>query len=203
MSIDRMLRCFPMTWRVRYEAEVRELLAAMPLTWAVRRDLGLACVDAWGREVWSWSRAAARVTGALGMRLAALLAVGWIVLQSVHIVAALEITQAAIAAGGLWLGITVSFRLPMVFMYQLFVVKPYADSGATVDRPSWTQTLAITTLFIVMAALDARDLGSGLRQAPDMLILGSMATMRYARWFVVFDRSRPPVNPGRRVLGLQ
>jgi hypothetical protein len=196
-----MLSWFPAAWRARYEAEVRELLEAHPFTWRERRDLFRACADAWGRELWSWAYAISRLTGAAGIRLAVLLAVGWIGLQLAHILRGMEVTQAIAAGGGLWVSGVAQFRLPMAFLFHLLVVKPYADSGAAVHRPSWAQTIAVTALLVILAALDERG-GLG-RQFPDVMILGVTATMRYARWFGVLDTTRPVPNHGRRVLGLQ
>lgn len=201
MSMNRMLSWFPMAWRARYEAEVRELLEAHPFTWRERRDVIRACADAWARELWSWAYAISRIAGAAGVRLAVLLAVGWIGLQLVNILRGMEFIQGIAAGGGLWVSAATGFRLPMAFVFHLFVVKPYADSGAAVHRPSWAQTLAVTVLLVILAALDERG-GLG-RQFPDVMILGVTATMRYARWFGVLDTTRPVPNHGRRVLGLQ
>lgn len=201
MSIDRMLSLFPNAWRSRYEAEVRELLDAHPFTWRERRDLLSACGDAWGREAGRRLHTFGRVLGLIGIRLAVLLAVGWICLQLTNVIAGLEATRSAVATGGLWVGWAAGFWMPMAFMFQLFLVKPYADSGDALDRPSWTQTLAISLLLIVLFAFDDRR--PVFWHLPDMLILGAMATMRYARWFVVLDPTRSVPNHGRRVLGLQ
>jgi hypothetical protein len=201
MSIDRMLSMFPNAWRSRYEVEVRELLDAQPFTWRARRDVFSACADAWGRELWSWAYAISRVAGAAGVRLAVLLAVGWMGLQLVNVLRGMEFTQAIVAGGGLWVSGAAGFRLPMAFVFHLFAVKPYADSGAAIHRPSWAQTIAVTVLLVTLAALDDRG-GLG-RQFPDVMILGVTATMRYARWFGVLDTTRPVPNHGRRVLGLQ
>jgi hypothetical protein len=201
MSMHQMLSWFPKTWRARYEAEVRELLEAHPFTWRERRDLIRACADAWGRELWSWAYAISRVAAAAGGRLAVLLAVGWIGLQLVNVLRSMEFTQAIIASGGLWVSGAAGFRLPMALVFQLFVVKPYADSGSALDRPSWVQTIAITALYVALAALDERG-GAG-RHLPDMMILGITATMRYARWFVVFDTWPAQANQTRTILGLR
>jgi hypothetical protein len=201
MSMDRMLSLFPNAWRARYEAEVRELLEAHPFTWRERRDLFRACADGWGRELWSWAYAISRVAGAAGVRLAVLLAVGWMALQLADVLSGLAFTRGIVAGGGLWISGAAGLWVPMALMVQLFLVKPYADSGAESDRPSWVQAVAMTALCVALAALDQRG-GPGRDQA-DMLILGVTATMRYAYWFVVLDTTRPVPNHGRRVLGLQ
>jgi hypothetical protein len=201
MSMERMLRWFPSAWRARYEAEVRELLEAHPFTWRERRDLFRGCVDAWGRELWSWAYAISRVAGAAGVRLAVLLAVGWMALQLANVLSGLAFTRGIVAGGGLWISGAAGLWVPMALMVQVFLVRPYADSGADIYRPSWVQTVAMITLCVAFAALDERS-GPG-RQLADMLFLGVTATMRYARWFVVFDTTRPVPTHGRRVLGLQ
>lgn len=201
MSMDRMLSWFPAAWRSRYESEVRELLEAHPFTWRERRDLFCACADAWGRELWSWTYATGRVAGAAGGRLAVLLAVGWIGLQLVNVLSSLEFTRGIVADGGLWISGAAGLWVPMALMVQVLLVRPYADSGADIYRPSWGQTIAMTTLCVALAALDERG-GPG-RQLADMLFLGVTATMRYARWFVLFETTRPVPIHVRRVLGLQ
>ncbi len=200
MSIRRMLSWFPSAWRDRYEAEVRELIEAHPFGWRERRDLLGACADAWGREVWRWAYATVRMAGAIGVRLAAVLAVGWMWLQLVDVLADLETTRAVATAGGLWVSAIAGFRVPMALLLQLFIARPYADSGAAVDRPSWTQTIAATLLLVVLAAVDGR--GGPVRELPDMLFLGMAASMRHARWFNVFETHRP-LSRLRPRLGLQ
>ena len=201
MSMNRILSWFPKAWRSRYEAEVRELLEAHPFTWRERRDLISACADAWGRELWSWARAISRVAGAAGVRLAVLLAVGWIGLQMVNVLSGLEFTRGIVAGGGLWISGAAGLWVPMALMVQVFLVKPYADSGAESDRPSWVQAVAMTALCVACAALDQRG-GPG-RDLADMLFLGVTATMRHARWFVVFDTWPRPANQTRTFLGLR
>jgi hypothetical protein len=199
--MNRILSWFPNAWRARYEVEVRELLEAHPFTWRERRDLCRACADAWGRELWSWASAISRVAGVAGLRLAVLLAVGGIGLQLANVLSGLAFTRGIVAGGGLWISGAAGLWVPMALMVQFFLVKPYADSGAESDRPSWVQAVAMTALCVAFAALDQRG-GPG-RDLADMLFLGVTATMRYARWFVVFDTTRPVPSHVRRVLGLQ
>jgi len=201
MSMDRMLSWFPTAWRARYEAEVRELLEAQPFTWRERRDLLRACVDAWGRELWSWAYAISRVAGSAAGRLAVLLAVGWVGLQLANVLSGLAFTRDIVSGGGLWISGAAGLWVPMALMVQLFLVKPYADSWAETDRPSWGQAVTMTTLCVALAALDQRG-GPG-RDLADMLFLGVTATMRYARWFVVFDTWPAQANTTRTILGLR
>lgn len=201
MSINRMLSWFPAAWRGRYEAEVRELLEAHPFTWRERRDLLRACADAWVRELWSWAGPVARLCRLAAIRAAVLLAVGWIGLQLVNVIAGLDAARAIASAGGVWISGIAGFRVALAMMLLLFVARPYLDSGAEVDRPSWAQTIVTTLLFIGLAALDNRG-GVG-RQLPDVIFLALVATMRQARWFVVVDRWPREANQPRRMLGLQ
>lgn len=201
MSISRMLSWFPRAWRDRYEAELRELLEARPFGWRERQNLFSACADAWARELWSWTYPFVRLSGFAAIRAAVLLAVGWIGLQLVNVMAGLDITRAVASAEGTWITGIAGFRVALAMMLLLFLARPYIDSGAEIDRPSWVQTVATTLLFGGLMALDPRS-GFG-RQLPDVIFLALVATMRHARWFVVVDLWPREANQPRRTLGLR
>lgn len=200
MSMSRMLSWFPRAWRARYEAEVRELLQAHPFTWRERCDLLRACSDAWAREFWRWAFAAGRLAGAAGGRLAVLMAGGWVTLQLASVLSSVPSVQAIATTGELWISGVAGMWVPMAIMLQVFLAKPYADSGADSDRPSWGQAVAATALCVALAALDDRG-GLG-RQLAAMLFLGATATMRYARWFVVLDTRPSRASQTRSILRL-
>lgn len=197
MSPDRILNCFPLAWRARYEAEVRELLVLTPLSWRVAIDLIRACGDAWLREAFGWLQAAWALGRAAGLRLLVLMAVGWVGASTADSVALTPRIAVWVASNRPVLEWVAAFQWPVALLSYLFVVRPYADTGALVYRPTVLQWVGWSTFTLVLLAIDSRSTHLG-----DIIMAGLLLTMRHARWFVLFD-SPAPTHPAGSVLRLR
>lgn len=193
MSIDRILRWFPKAWRARYEVEVRDLLDSHPFGWRERLDLIRACADAWLRQGAAWVVAFTRGTTYVGVRLAVLLAVGWLGVRGTE--AFVAIAMGAEWQPPYWLALTAKFTRTFTWGYAaLFVIRPYIEDLS--NRPGRLETLVYTLVFALTVALDGQT-----ANVSGVIWFGIFATMRHS-WFHFGVAAGSPPKP-HSVLGLR
>lgn len=197
MSIDRVLSWFPNTWRSRYEAEVRELLDAHPFTWRERRDLLRACADAWRREATSRGLAVARFSAAVGARIGAVLALGWLGVRGAEALLPPEVVLAWWPAveSGAWRGVMTLTKIITFVVVARYVLRPYDQSRDPDLRPTWLQTGGWVLFFSLLIVTDGRRGGLA-----EILWMGIFVMMRYSPWLQFFGE-RPQART--TVLGLR
>lgn len=188
MSVDRILSWFPRAWRARYEAEVRELLAAQPFGWRERVDLIRACADAWMREGASWAWALVRWMATISVRPAAVFGLGWLLASGVQLL--IPFTASLIS-----LPPHVAARLvePAHLLAHLLVpgaVLIWVIAPARRDpslRPTWLVWGGCLALLTVVTVLAGPTGWPG--RVTETIWFGFFATMRF-RWF--FEEFWPP-----------
>jgi hypothetical protein len=196
MSVDRILSWFPNTWRARYEAEVRELLAAQPFTWRTAIDLVAACVDAWLQSLVLHAPPRLRRTLHTASRIGALLCIGGIG------VLAADVLAPALEASPWWtssVGAVANIAwIITVFLAGLFYIRPFMEDPAR--RPGLLPSLSLLIVFFLAVALD----GSTARLG-DVVGFGIIATMRYSWFHVDTYRAmyRSSLAAPRSILGLR
>ncbi len=179
MSIDRMLSLFPNAWRSRYEAEVRELLEAHPFTWRERRDLISACADAWGREGRAWGTAIVKFSAAVAVRIAVVLAVGWMGIRGLEWLVPNDAMLAWWPTTALdqWYATLTVCKFAVFVVAARGVMNPYQRTLDPLRRPTWLQTCGWVGTFALLLVFDGRP-----AVWPDALWMGVFATMRYSPW---------------------
>jgi hypothetical protein len=193
MSIDRILRWFPAAWRARYEIEVRDLLDAHPFGWRERVDLMRACADAWLREGASRGKALARGASHVGVRIALLVAIGYVGVSGADALTPLLI--AAVGPLPSWLTLSAAFLRILIIGYAgIFVLRPYLEDPS--DRPGVLEAVAYPAVFALTVALDGHPAHQG-----GVLWFGLLATMRFPWFHIGTARPWPPAP--RSILGLR
>lgn len=179
MSIHRMLSWFPAAWRSRYEAEMRELIEAHPFTWRERGDVLRACVDAWGRELRQRAAIPATFAGALGIRIAVVLLLGWMGVRGLEwlVPNAVAATWWPVITSDRWFATLTVCKLAMFGVAYRAVMRPYEQTRDPLRRPTWLQTFGWVGTLSLLIVCDGRP-----ANMPDVLSLGIFALIRYSPW---------------------
>lgn len=184
MSINRMLSWFPLAWRARYEAEVRELFEAHPFTRRERRDLFRACADAWWRETTSWGVGVVRFSAAVAIRIAVVLLLGWMGVRGLEWLVPNDVMRAwwPTVATDQWYAVLIVCKLSVFFVAVRGAMNPYERTLDPARRPTWLQTLGWLGTFSLLVVCDGRP-----ANLPDACSMGIFAMMRWSPWLQLID----------------